>query len=249
MLICKKLYFCYDIVRMTINIKAEKREKVGKLKALRKEGFLPAVYYGHKKESTPIKINKVDFLKAWKNAGESTVIKLVTPEGELEALIHDVDLDPLTDIPRHADFYIFEKGHKVEINIPIEFVGISPAIKDLGGSLMKILRELKVEATPSNLPKQIEVDISSITELEGQVLAKEIIMPEGVELMENPEEVVATVATPKEEEVEEVPEADLSEIEAEQKGKKEDGDATPASDEETPAYSKPVEVSKETPKE
>jgi len=226
---------------MTINIKAEKRVKLGKLKAVRSEGFLPAVYYGPKNESTPIKINKVDFIKAWKNAGESTVINLATPEGDLDALIHDVDLDPLTNEPRHADFYIFEKGHKVEIEIPIEFIGVSPAVKDLGGSLMKILRELKIKSTPANLPKQIEVDISPITELEGQVLAKDIKLPEGVELVINPDEVVVTVATPKEEEVEEAPEADLSGIEVEQKGKKEEG----GEDEDEQKSETPAETPKE----
>jgi large subunit ribosomal protein L25 len=209
---------------MTINLKAEKREKIGKLETLRKEGFLPAVYYGHKKESTPIQIKRTEFLKAWKNAGESTVIKLSTPEGEIEALIHAVDLDPVTDEPRHADFYIFEKGHKVEIAVPLEFIGVSPAVKDLGGVLMKILHEVKVKAEPVNLPHQIEVDISPITDLEGQVLAKDIVLPEGVELMENLEEVVVTVATPKAEKVEEVP-ADLSQIEVEKKGKQDEEDA------------------------
>jgi large subunit ribosomal protein L25 len=207
---------------MTIDIKAEKREKIGKLKTLRNEGLMPAVYYGHNKKSTPIQIKKIDFLKAWKNAGESTVIKLNTPDGDMEALIHAVDLDPITSEPRHADFYIFEKGHKVEIAVPLEFIGISPAVKDLGGALMKILHEIKVKAEPSNLPHKIDVDISSITELEGQVLAKDIILPKGVELMETPEEVIVTVATPKEEKEEEVAPADLSEIEVEKKGKKEE---------------------------
>jgi large subunit ribosomal protein L25 len=214
---------------MTINIKAEKRTKIGKLESLKKAGFLPAVYYGHKKESTPIQINKIDFIKAWKNAGESTVIKLETPEGEVEALIHEVDLDPITSEPRHADFYVFEKGHKVEVAVPVEFIGISPAVKDLGGVLMKILHEIKVKAEPSNLPHQIEVDISPITELEGQILAKDIIMPKGVELMEHPEEVIVTVATPKaEEKEEEVAPADLTAIEVEKKGKAdEEGAETP----------------------
>lgn len=207
---------------MTINIKAEKREKIGKLESIRKAGFMPAVFYGHKKESTPIQIKKIDFIKAWKNAGESSVIKLNTPEGELEALIHAVDFDPLTGEPRHADFYIFEKGHKVEISVPLEFIGVSLAVKDLGGVLMKILHEIKVEAEPSNLPHQIEVDISPITELEGQVLAKDITLPKGVELRENPEEVVVTVATPKAEKVEEEKPVDLTQIEVEKKGKKEE---------------------------
>lgn len=229
---------------MTINIKAEKREKIGKLKSLRKEGLMPAVFYGHKKESTPIQIKKSEFLKAWKNAGESTVIKLDTPDGEIEALIHDVDLDPVTDEPRHADFYVFEKGHKVEVAVPVEFIGISPAVKDLGGVLMKILHEVKVKAEPANLPHQIEVNISPIAELEGQILAKDIVMPKGVELMENPEEVVVTVATPKaEEKVEEVP-ADLSQIEVEKKGKQDEEGGETAGAAET---AKPTET-REAPK-
>ncbi|KKQ77510.1 MAG: hypothetical protein A3A96_02550 [Candidatus Zambryskibacteria bacterium RIFCSPLOWO2_01_FULL_39_39] len=207
---------------MTINIKAEKREKIGKLASLRKEGLMPAVFYGHKKESTPIQIKKSEFLKAWKNAGESTVIKLDTPDGEVEALIHEVDFDPITSEPRHADFYVFERGHKVEIAVPLEFTGISPAVKDLGGVLMKILYEIKVKAEPSNLPHQVLVDISSILELEGQILAKEVSLPKGVELMENPDEVIVAVATPKAEKVEEVAPVDLSQIEVEKKGKKEE---------------------------
>lgn len=206
---------------MTINIKAEKREKIGKLESLRASGFMPAVFYGHKKESTPIQIKKIDFIKAWKNAGESTIIKLDTPDGEVEVLIHDVDLDPITSEPRHADFYVFEKGHKVEIAVPLEFVGISPAVKDLGGVLMKILYEIKVEAEPANLPHQIEVDISSIVELEGQILAKDVKLPKQVGLVENPEEVIVTVATPQAEKVEEAP-VDLSQIEVEKKGKQDE---------------------------
>jgi large subunit ribosomal protein L25 len=207
---------------MTINIKVEKRGEIGKLENLRKAGFMPAVYYGHKIESTPIQIKKTEFLKAYKNAGESTVIKLNTPEGEIEALIHDIDLNPITGEPRHADFYVFEKGHKVEISVPVEFIGISPAVKDLGGVLMKILHEIKVKAEPSNLPHQIEIDISPITELEGQILAKDIILPKGVDLVEHPEEVIVTVATPKAEKVEEEAPADLSQIEVEKKGKQDE---------------------------
>ena len=124
---------------MTITINAEKREKIGKVESLREAGYLPAVFYGHKKEATPIQIKKSEFQKAWKNAGESTVVSLQTPDGDLEALIHDVDIHPLTGDPRHADFYIFEKGHKVEISITLEFIGISHAIKDLGGVIVKVL--------------------------------------------------------------------------------------------------------------
>lgn len=208
---------------MTLTINAEKRSKVGKVESLRNLGLVPAVYYGKKQSSTPIQIKKTDFLKAWKEAGESTVVTIKTSEGSVDALIVDVDFDPVKHEPRHVDFYVFEKGHKVEVAIPLEFVGIAPAIKDLGGVLVKSLHEVKIKADPAKLPHQIEVDISTLVDFSSHILAKDIKLDTGIELMEEPEEVVATVSAPREEKEEE-PTApiDLSQIEVEKKGKKEE---------------------------
>lgn len=210
-------------------LKVEMRDKSVKLDLLRKEGRLPAVFYGKKEASTPISVSKIDFLKAWKEAGESTVINLETPNGVVESLIHDVDFDPVTGTPRHADFYVFEKGHKVKIDIPLEFVGVSPAVKDLGGILVKVMHEVKVEAQPKDLPHNIEVDISTLLTFESQVLAKDLVLPHGVELIENGEEVVALVSQPREEKEEESKPIDLSAIEVEKKGK-EETEETPAAE-------------------
>jgi large subunit ribosomal protein L25 len=160
-------------------------------------------------------------VKVWKEAGESSVVTLETPDGTQESLIHDVDLDPITGAPRHADFYVFEKGHKLEIDIPLEFTGVSPAVKDLGGTLVKVLHSLKIEAMPKDLPHNITVDISSLLTFEDQILAQSIKLPTGVELKENPEEVVALVSPPREEKEEESAPIDLSSIEVEKKGKEE----------------------------
>ena len=169
--------------------------------------------------STPISIPKIDFLKVWEEAGESSVVTLNTSEGEKESFIHDVDLDPVTGNPRHADFYVFEKGHKVEVALPVEFTGISPAVKDLGGTLVKVLHEIKVEAMPKDLPHNLTIDIGSLTQFGDQILAKDIQLSSGLELKENPEEVVVTVAAPREEKEEEAAPIDLSAIEVEKKGK------------------------------
>jgi large subunit ribosomal protein L25 len=201
-----------------IKLKAELRDKSQKAEAVRKSGKIPAVFYGKKEASTPISINKVDFLKVWKEAGESSVISLETPNGEVESLIHDIDFDPLSGAPRHADFYVFEKGHKVKVEVPLEFEGISPAIKDLGGTLVKVIHALKIEAMPKDLPHNFVIDISGMMDFDSQILAKDITLPDGVELLENPDEVVALIARPREEKEEEVP-ADLSQIEVEKKGK------------------------------
>ncbi len=207
---------------MTITLNAEKRLKIGKVDELRKAGILPAVYYGHKKEAMAIQIKKSDFMKAWKEAGESTVITINVGESKVDALINEVDVDPVTGEPRHADFYVFEKGHKVEISVPLEFVGVSPAVKEKGAVFIKVLHEIKIKAEPANLPHQIEVDISSLVEFGDSIAAKDIKMPSGVELEENPEEMVANVAEAKEEVEEVVAPVDLSQIEVAKKGKTEE---------------------------
>lgn len=203
-----------------LTLKAELRDLHTEPEAVRKAGNIPAVFYGKKEASTPISIRQIDFLKVWKEAGESSVVTLSTPDGEKDSLIQDVDLDPVSGTPRHADFYVFEKGHKVEVAIPLEFVGVSPAVKDLGGTLVQVVHELEIEAMPKDLPHRIDVDISSLIAFGDQILAKDLSLPAGVELKVDADEVIATVSAPREEKEESAP-IDLSAIEVEKKGKEE----------------------------
>lgn len=205
-----------------LSLETKPREIGASLHAIRDEGFMPAVFYGKKEKSTPVSIRLADFLKVWKQAGESSVVILKGANGEVESLIHDVDLDPITEIPRHADFYVFEKGHKIKVDVPLEFIGISPAVKDLGCTLIKVLHKVEIEAVPKDLPQKIEVDISSLATPDSQILAGSLAMPAGVTLIEDAGEVVALVALPKEEKEEEAAPVDLSAIEVEKKGKKEE---------------------------
>lgn len=206
-----------------LTLAVKKREK--NVKKLHNEGYIPAVYYGKKQKSTPVSVSLIEFEKIWKKAGESSILVLKDEEGkEVEALIQDVDKDPITDIPRHADFYVFEKDHLLEISVPLKFIGVSPAVKELGGTLVKVMHELKITAVPRNLPHEIEVDISSLVNLDSQILAKEIKMSEGVSLAERPDEVVALIEEIKEVQEEEVAPPDLSSIEVEKKGKKDESD-------------------------
>ena len=222
-----------------LTLKAEIRDTHVKPEMIRKAGKVPAVFYGKKEASTPISVSGIDFLKVWKKAGEYSVVILETPKGIKESLIQDVDLDPVTDAPRHADFYVFEKDHKVEVELPLEFVGVSPAVKDLGGTLEKILHKLKVEAMPKDLPHGINIDINHLANFGDQILAKDIALPTGVELKENYEEVVALVSAPREEKEEEIAPVDLSEIVVEKKSKEESKEET--------NEAKPSEGKKEAP--
>lgn len=175
-------------------------------------GHLPAIFYGPKEKSTPISVKAIDFKKVWKDAGESSIITLKGPKGEEhEALIYDVDLHPVSDIPRHADFYVVEKGKKLKVEVSLEFTGTSPAVKDLGGTLVKVLHSVEIEALPKDLPREIIVDIAPLATLESQILAGQLPLPTGVVLITGPEEVVAAITVAKEE-VEE-PTKSISDIE------------------------------------
>ena len=214
-----------------LTLKAETRNTESDLTDIRKAGKIPAVFYGKKEASTPISIPQIDFLKVWKEAGESSVITLETPDGSKDTLIQDVDIDPISGAPRHADFYVFDKDHKLEIELPIEFVGVAPAVKDLGGILVKVVHELSISALPKDLPHNISIDISSLKTFEDQILAKDIPLPKGVEITINPEDVIALVSAPREEKEEELAPVDLSEIEVEKKGKEEsEGEPAPEGD-------------------
>lgn len=200
--------------------KGDKGEKVKSLETLRKEGKIPAVYYGRKEKSTPILISKVEFSKIWKQAGESSIVSLKGKGLEHDALIKEVDLDPVSSVFRHVDFYVVEKGKKLEVSIPLVFVGVSSAVKDLGGILIKVMHELKIEAIPKDLPHKIEIDISSLVAFDSRITAKDLVLPSGVSLAIGPDEVVASVTQQVEEKEEEVVPVDLSQIEiSEKKGK------------------------------
>lgn len=204
-----------------LTLKGEIRDPKSKLAEVRAQGFVPGVYYGNKKEAVPCVFAMNEFKKAWKAAGESTVITLDMPKGKVSALIHEVQVDPIKGYPIHVDFYVLEKGQEVSVHIPLEFTGVSAAVKDLGGSLVKVLHEIEVKGQPENLPHDFIVDISSLETLDSQILAESIVLPKGVALVTPGTDVVAAIAVAKEE-VEAAPVIDLSSIEVEKKGKKEE---------------------------
>lgn len=209
-----------SILSLMIKLAATKRETFGKkLKTERTAGRLPVVIYGAKQEPRSLFVSAADFKRVLAQAGESTIVTVATPEGNQDALIHEVAFDPIKDEPIHADFYIVDKTKKVEIEVPLSWVGVAPAVKDLGGTLVKVLHDLKMSVLPTEIPREIAVDISKLETLESQILVKDLAVPAGVEVKNEPDAVVAAIGVAKEEPVEETP-ADLSAIEVEQKGKK-----------------------------
>jgi len=206
---------------VTLNI--ESRDVKKNTDLLRSSGLVPAVFYGKKEKSTPIAVKMLDFMRVWKDVGSSSVVTLKSAEADYDALVQDVQVNPVTGIVEHADFYVFEKGQKIEVHTPIEYVGNSPAVK-IGGVLVKVLHELNIEAEPKDLPHTIEVDISVLVDFESVILAKDIKLGEGVTLLTGEDEVVASVYEPKEEAEEPEPvEFDPNAVEVEKKGKEATG--------------------------
>ena len=121
-------------------IQATKRDlKVG-LNTLRKGGQLPAVFYGAGKKSTPISISNAEFRKVWRQAGESSAVVVKTPEGSVDVLIHEVQMDPVRDEPIHVDFLAIDMTKKIKVKVALEFIGVSNAVKSGIGTLVKVLR-------------------------------------------------------------------------------------------------------------
>ena len=190
---------------------------------LRASGELPAVFYGMKNPSTSISISKIDFKKIWRQAGESSTVKITTPASVIDVLIHDVQVNPVTDEPIHVDFLVIDINKAIKVKVPLEFTGVSEAVKSGLGTLVKVLHEVEVEALPADLPHNFIVDISSLVGLDSQILVSGIILPKGVKMITKTDEVVASIAVQKEEPKEEVaPVVDLSAIEVEKKGKREE---------------------------
>lgn len=211
-------------------IKAKNRDLKDNLEALRKAGEVPAVFYGMGNATTPITISKIEFKKVWHKAGESSAVELTVDGKKVDVLIHEVQTHPVNDEPIHVDFLAIDMNKKIKVNIPIEFVGVSPAVKSGTGNLVKVMHEVEVEALPKDLPKNLTVDISSLIDTTSQLTIADIKLPAGVTIMAEISEVVASIIEQKEEVEEAVVPVDLSAIEVEKKGKKEEEGAEPAAE-------------------
>ena len=210
-----------------LSLTAKVRKEVGKkVKELRERGVLPAILYGPKIKNQTLEVDLKEFEKVYKKAGESTLISLETsPEKEKYlVLIQEVARDPLTNRPIHVDFYQPSLKEEIEAKVLLIFEGISPAVKDLGGTLFKNIQEVEVKALPQDLPKEIKVNIENLKTFEDYILIKDLKVKEGVKILKEPEEIVAQVTPPEkvEEELEKPIEEKVEEVERVEEKKKEE---------------------------
>lgn len=186
-------------------LEATKREVGGKnKKTLIKEKLIPAVVYGHGLKSQPIAISLAGFEKVFKKAGTNTLVWLKLDSGKKQVLIYDYQQDPVSDQFRHVDFYAVRLDEKIEATVPLRFIGISGAVKDKGGVLVKNTEDVKVKCLPKDLPHEIEVDLSVLNSFEDRIRVSDLKVGPGVDiLIEDKRQIVANAIIPKEEKEEE----------------------------------------------
>ena len=199
---------------------------------LRAKGVVPAVFYGPKETSTPIAVDARKLEHIWKAAGETTIIALEGVGEKKETLIHDVQFHPVTGRLLHADFYVLEKGKKIEISVPLEWVGSAPAEK-AGHIIVKALHEIEIEVAPAELPHNLPVDLSKLVTVGDHITAAQIPLPPSASLITEPEEILVSVTEFKEEkeEITPAPETVITTAKAEV------GEASEAAPAEKPAQS------------
>lgn len=205
-----------------LSIKAKLRDAGIKSAAVRQAGEIPAVFYGAGKDTTAISVPVIEFKKVWREAGESSTVKIDVSGKPIDVLIHEVQVDPVSQEPIHADFLAIDMNKKIQVKVPLVFEGVSEAVKSGIGNLVKVLHEVEVEALPADLPHDLAVDISKLKTLEDNITVADLKLPAGVEAVTSATDVVASVVAQVEEKEEPTEPVDLSAIEVEKKGKKEE---------------------------
>lgn len=172
----------------------EKRTVVGKkVKKLRKVGILPSNVYGKDVKSLAVQLPFTEFEKIYREVGETGLLDLEI-DGEIRpVLIHNVQLDYLTHLPVHADFYQVNLKEKVKTMVPLVIVGEPKAVVDKLGILLQPLSEVEVEALPADLPENIEINVEPLAAVDAQIAVGDIKAPKGVEVLTDAGQVVVKI--------------------------------------------------------
>jgi large subunit ribosomal protein L25 len=214
-----------------IILNAEPRTLIGKqVKQLRRQGKLPAVIYGNKVDSKAVTLDLRDATKILSTVSSSSLVTVVLDGKEYPSLVREKQINFILRTLKHVDFQVVSLTEKIKAFVSIHFEGESIAVKEFDAILSTGLNQIEVEAFPQDLPENFIVDISKLENLGDSILVKDLVIPENVLLLSNPEELVVFASSSKpeaEEEVEAIEEVvETSEVEPEviEKGKKEDGD-------------------------
>lgn len=190
---------------MSFKIKAEKREVFGKnaSRRLRKEGIVPVILYGSNEANVPLALEKEALLKILRSeTGENTVFEVSFNSETRNAMIKDLQLDPVSDEIMHADLIQIAMDKVVKVSVPVVTVGDAVGVKTEGGFVDFITREVEIECLPQDIPEHIEIDISHL-HLRQAFKIGDVDVPEGIKLISDPDSILVHIELPaKEEEIE-----------------------------------------------
>ena len=188
---------------MDLEIAVNAREVYGKQnKRLRTTGVVPGVLFGKKIGSIPVQVDTKALEALYHQAGRTGVVKVSVDGGQpTSAIIKSVQRNPLTRRPLHVDLFAVDLTQEMLADIPLTFTGTSPAVELEGAILFASLDHLKVRGLPGDLPHEIEVDLSPLVDLESTIHVRDLTVDAKVEVLNDPDDLVAKVTPPREEEV------------------------------------------------
>lgn len=209
-----------------IKLSAKIRTTTGrKTSTLKQDGRIPAVVYGHKIKNLALDVDYKEFQKVYRQAGFNSLVELAVEGGKESkiVLIHELQKDSVSDKFIHIDFFEISAKEEVEVGVPLVFEGVSAAVKDMGGTLVKHIPELRIKALPQSLPHEIKVSIDKLNTFEDHVLVKDLALPKDVKVLAKPDEIVVSVSAPAkvEEELAKEIEEKVEDVEKVEKEKKE----------------------------
>ncbi len=184
----------------TFPLSAKKRDCSVKnsARSAHQEGRVPAIVYGHGVDPITISVDKSDILRTYRKAGSSALIDLDIDGKKVKVLVHEMLLHPVTNTIHHVDFYAVNLKEKTTVNVPLHFIGESPAVKDFGGVFMKESETVEVKCFPTDIPHSLDIDLSVLTEVGSHLtLADLVIDREKFELPQDAGTVLCSVIAPK----------------------------------------------------
>jgi len=183
-----------------IELSAATRDILGKkVRFLRRQGLTPANLYGRNVESTALQVDTTQLKHTLAKAGKSSLVALKVDSAKRPkmVIIRDIQREPLTGGLLHVDLYQVKMEERIKIEVSLLFVGEAPAIRDRGGILVQNMTSVEVECLPANMPHNIEVDLSVLTELDQAVHVKDLSIDEGVTILTDPEQSIVQIARSK----------------------------------------------------
>lgn len=204
-------------------LKATRRSVTGKhVKALRRQGRLPAVLYGHKFDPIAISLDEHDSSLVLQGLSSSTIVMIDVDGEQHAALVRERQKDYIRNSFIHIDFQVVSLTEKIRTMVHLEVHGASPAVKDFNAVLVNNINQIEIEALPGDLPERLIVDVAKLVNIGDAIHVRDLPVSDKVQILTDLDEIVVVATGAAPEEVEEAPAGESAEPEVIERGKKEE---------------------------